>query len=146
MRRRNVVPAAAGIAIIASLAPLAPLPPPASANVFDVFWVPVAGDTGGTPYPAEATSGPGGDPQLLTMQTWDLSIYNNEGGDWSSAGMRLVLPAGNVFYQHSFGTNTKPSSLLTSVFPALAFDTYVTSPSDTGTSGAPAVTGGYPTG
>jgi hypothetical protein len=65
-------------------------------------------------------------------------------GDWASAGLRATLPGGSTFYQHPLGSNTRPNPAFVSLFAGLEFDTYVTSPLDTGTSGAPAIIGGHP--
>ncbi len=84
------------------------------------------------------------DPALANMQSWDLNAITD--GDWASAGVLMTLPAGMNFYNHAFGGNTRPSPALIAVFPGLEFDTYVSSPADTGASGAPAILGGYPEG
>jgi hypothetical protein len=83
------------------------------------------------------------DPLLASMQSWSLMVTHTD-GDWASAGLRATLPAGRTFYQHSLGGNTKPNPAFVSLFAGLAYDTYVTSPLDTGTSGAPAIIGGHP--
>jgi hypothetical protein len=82
------------------------------------------------------------DPVLANMQSWSLRVTTD--GNWASAGLEVQLPAGLTFYQNAFGGNTKPSPALVAAFPALAFDTYVTGPGDTGTGGAPAILGFFP--
>jgi hypothetical protein len=85
--------------------------------------------------------------QLLDLaghQSWDLVVTTD--GDWASAGLAATLPNGLTFYKHPRGERTKPSPALVSLFPALAYTTYVTAPADTGTTGAPAVLGGFPEG
>ncbi len=85
------------------------------------------------------------DPALNNMQTWSLQV-SYSGGDWTEAGMRVMLPAGNAFYQHQFGGNTKPNPSLVVLFPSLSYDSYVSGPGDQGTgNGAPAIFGGFPT-
>src|SRR5688500_9826183 len=70
------------------------------------------------------------DPQLAQMQSWDLMVTTT--GDWASAGLRAVLPPGNAFYNHRFGSNSEPNPALIAAFPGLGFDTYTTQPGDTG--------------
>jgi hypothetical protein len=82
-------------------------------------------------------------PALASMQSWSLMVTHGD-GDWGSAGVELTLPAGNAFFQHSFGGNTRPNPALTTVFPSLAYDTYVSSPGDTGSAGAPFILGPFP--
>ncbi len=84
------------------------------------------------------------DPALANMQTYDLVATTD--GDWASAGLRATLPAGQNFYNHAFGGNTKPNPALVPAFAGLAFDTYVSGPGDTGAAGAPAILGGFPEG
>jgi hypothetical protein len=81
------------------------------------------------------------DPTLATMQSWSLNVTYTD-GDWASAGLRATLPVGNVFYQNALGGNTKPNPSFVALFPGLAYDTYVTGPADTGSTGAPSVLGG----
>ena len=83
------------------------------------------------------------DPVLASMQSWSLKVTHTD-GDWASAGLRATLPAGSVYYHHSLGGNTKPNPAFVALFPGLEFDTYVTSPLDNGSTGAPAVIGGHP--
>lgn len=84
-------------------------------------------------------------PELANMQCWDLYVSYSD-GDWASAGMRLELPAGATFWHHPLGSNTRPSPAIVAAFPALAHDTYVTAPPDTGSSGSPSILGGFPEG
>jgi hypothetical protein len=82
-------------------------------------------------------------PELANMQSWSLRITHTD-GDWASAGLRLTLPAGNTFWHHPLGGDTRPQPAFLPIFPGLEFDTYVSSPLDTGASGAPAIIGGHP--
>lgn len=75
------------------------------------------------------------DAQLASMQCWDLMTTTS--GDWASAGLRAVLPPGNFFYTSAQGGNTRPSPATVQMFPHVEFDTFVTSPSDTGVLGHP---------
>ena len=84
------------------------------------------------------------DPALAGMESYDIGVLTD--GDWASAGMRMVMHAGQNFYNHAFGGNTKPSPALVAAFAGLAFDTYVSGPGDTGAAGAPAILGGFPEG
>jgi hypothetical protein len=79
------------------------------------------------------------DPALGGMQSWSLMAKMD--GNWASAAMEAILPTGNVFYNPTLGGNTRPNPELVVVHPNLAFDTYVTCPLDTGTSGAPVILG-----
>ncbi len=85
------------------------------------------------------------DPQLGAMQSWSLMATNTD-GQWASAGLRVSLPAGNTFYhQTPFGGNTKPSPAIVAAFPAVAYDTYVSSSRDAGGgTNAPAILGPFP--
>ena len=103
-------------------------------------WVPIAGQAGGTPYPAAAFTN---DPNLANQETWDLRVTTD--GNWASAGMRAVLSSGQ-FYNHALGGNTRPNPAFFPIAPALEFDTYATAPGDTGASGAPSILGGFPEG
>jgi len=84
----------------------------------------------------------GNDPALAAMQSWSLKVTTV--ANWASAGLEVVLPAGKNFYNNALGGNTKPNPALVAAFPALAFDTYVSAPGDTGTGGAPAILGFFP--
>src|SRR5687768_15854001 len=77
------------------------------------------------------------DPQLATKQSWDLRVTTD--GNWASAGMRVILPAGQTFYKNALGSNTKPNPAFITIAPSLEFTTYVTAPGDTGSQGAPSV-------
>jgi hypothetical protein len=69
------------------------------------------------------------DPSLASMQSWSLMVQNPENmGFWSSAGLRATLPSGSFFYRHPLGGFTRPSTDAIAANPALAFQTYVTSP------------------
>src|SRR5688572_18313418 len=70
------------------------------------------------------------DSRLATMQCWDIMVTTD--GDWTTAGMELTLPSTASFYNHSFGSNTRPNPNLLPVAPALAFDTYISGPGDSG--------------
>src|SRR5687768_11759806 len=84
------------------------------------------------------------DPALAGMQSWSL-MMTNTAGFWASAGVRMTLPAGHAFYHHPIGLNTRPSAAAVGANPAVAFDTYVTSPLDRGGgANAPAILGPYP--
>jgi hypothetical protein len=82
------------------------------------------------------------DPQLQTMQTWDLRVTTS--GNWASAGVRLTLPTGHFFYRNSVAGATKPNSAFFAIVPALEFTSYVTAPSDNGITGAPSILGFFP--
>ena len=71
------------------------------------------------------------DPALAGMQSWSVMVANTE-GSFRLAGLRAVLPEGHNFYRNPLGENTRPSSLLIGLHPALEFDTYITSPHDLG--------------
>ena len=45
---------------------------------------------------------------MANRQCVDLMVTTD--GNWASGGLRAVLPAGNSFYNHPLGTNTKPST------------------------------------
>src|SRR5688500_1068779 len=81
------------------------------------------------------------DPALTNMQTWDLRVTTT--GDWASAGLRAQLPPGLLFYNAPQGGATRPSPTTVAMFPHVEFDTYATSPADTGTSGAPNILGSF---
>ncbi len=84
------------------------------------------------------------DPALAGMQSWSL-MMTNTAGFWSSTGVRMTLPVGHAFYHHPIGLNTRPSAAAVSANPAVAFDTYVSSPADSGGgANAPSVLGPYP--
>ena len=86
------------------------------------------------------------DPALANMQSWSLMATNTD-GHWASAGVRLTLPAGYVFYQvpeTRFGGNTRPSAGLLGLFPDLEFDTYVSSARNQFGLNPPAILGPYP--
>lgn len=80
------------------------------------------------------------DPALSGMQTWDLIVTTT--GNWASAGIVAFLPESSAFYNPSQGGWTRPSPATVEAFPHVAFDTYVSSPADTGTAGAPSLLGG----
>jgi hypothetical protein len=86
------------------------------------------------------------DPQLATMQTWDLMTMTT--GDWAQAGLRGDFePIQSAqWYHHPLAGNTRPDPALMAAHPATAYDTYVTAPSDDGVTGAPAILGNHPTG
>jgi len=88
-------------------------------------------------------------PALANMQSWSLMV--NTDGDWASAGVRLTLPAGNSYFNHSFGGNTRPNPNLVAAAAGLAYDTYVTGPGDSGdpddpNNNPPGLLGGHPAG
>ncbi len=85
------------------------------------------------------------DPALANMQTWSLQVTCTA-GDWKNAGLRLTLPSGQNFYQNIVGQNTRPNPALLGAFAAVAYDTYVSSPGDTGSANGqpPAINGGFP--
>jgi hypothetical protein len=109
------------------------------------FWFPVASGDGsvGATYPPGAIDGSNGDAALLGMQTWDLRIHTD--GDWTLAGLRATLPTGS-FYNHPLGGSTHPNPSFALLFPAIAYDTYITGPLDIGSAAAPSITGGFPDG
>jgi hypothetical protein len=41
------------------------------------------------------------DPALANMQCWDLMTTTT--GNWASAGVEAILPAGSFFYKHPLG-------------------------------------------
>jgi hypothetical protein len=82
------------------------------------------------------------DPLLANMQSWSLVATTD--GNWASAGMEAILPAGNTFYNPALGGNFRPNPAIVAAFPNIEFDTYVSAPADTGTGGAPAVLGFFP--
>ena len=82
-------------------------------------------------------------PELANMQSWSLIVTHTD-GDWGAAGFEATLPAGNAFFHHFIGSNTKPNPAFLPIFPSLAYDTYVTSPGDTGVTGAPIILGSFP--
>ncbi len=79
------------------------------------------------------------DPQLASMQCWDLMTTTS--GDWHLAGMRAALPAGSLFYRHQMGAFRKPPPVPGS--PALAFTTYVSSPHEDGANNNTLLLGGW---
>ena len=79
------------------------------------------------------------DPQLATMSCLDLMVTTT--GDWDRAGLYAQLESGYTFYKHGLAGLTRPDPSLVAAHPALAYTTYVTAPSDTGTSGAPRIVG-----
>ncbi len=85
------------------------------------------------------------DPTLVTQQTWSLRVTLDE-GMWHVGSMRVSLPAGNVFYQHPLGNETRPSDAVVAVFPSLGHDTYVTSPREQTSGVAPHLVGAHPNG
>jgi hypothetical protein len=84
------------------------------------------------------------DPALATMQSYLLRITHTN-GDWSSAGVQVTLTGGN-YYNHALGGNTLPNPALVGLFAGLAYDTYVSSPTDNGTNNVTNVLGGFPSG
>ena len=87
----------------------------ASANATSLEWVNV---TGASP------------PEPNTFQTWDLNLTLTGSDDFLSAR----LHAAGTFYQDAFGSdNAPPNPALVSVFPSLAFDTFVASPAGSAT-------------
>ncbi len=103
------------------------------------FWQPIGSGNGsvGSMYPAAALTA---DPALANMQTWDLKV--NTDGNWSSAGMRAVLPVGNTFYRSTSTGITKPEIITAN----REFWTYGAAPSDTGETNFINVLGGFPEG
>lgn len=83
------------------------------------------------------------DPALADQQTWSLRVTLDE-GFWHVGGMRVTLPAGEVFYNHSLGGQTRPPDALVALFPSVAHDTYVTSPRQQTAGVEPAVRSGHP--
>jgi hypothetical protein len=106
---------------------------PASAQGISAFWQPV-------PITPQAIAD---DPQLATMQTWDLMVTTS--GNWASAGLRGYFePITSAhWYHHALAGHTRPAPALVAQHPAAAFDTYVTAPADNGVTGAPAILGDY---
>ena len=84
------------------------------------------------------------DPALAGMQSWSAMI-THDNGYWVSAGARLTLPSGPVFYRNPLGSEVRPSAANIAAHPALAFHTYVTSPHQTlsGTR-SPSILGPFP--
>jgi hypothetical protein len=83
------------------------------------------------------------DPVLANMQSWSLRVTTD--GNWASAGLEVILPAGLTFYNNALGGSTKPNPAIVAAFPAVAFDTYVSGPGDLGGgTGAPAILGFFP--
>lgn len=130
-----------GSCVLSSAALVAATLTSSSQAAITAFFVPIASGNGsiGSVYPAAALAN---DPQLQTMQTWDIIVTTD--GNWASAGFQAILPTGQFFYKHALGGSTKPNSLFFSIAPALEFTSYVTSPGDTGASGAPSILGYYP--
>ncbi len=91
----------------------------------------------GSMYPGPALTA---DPALANMQTWDLRVTTD--GNWASAGMRAVLPAGNTFYRSTSTGITKPEIITAN----REFWTYGAAPSDTGEVNFINVLGGFPEG
>jgi hypothetical protein len=86
------------------------------------------------------------DPALANMQSWSLMATNTD-GHWASAGVRLTLPAGNVYYQTPLtrgGGDTHPNPALFALFPESEFDTYVSSARNQLGQNPPAILGPYP--
>ena len=86
------------------------------------------------------------DPTLANMQSWSLMATNTD-GHWASAGLRLTLPPGNVFYQTPAargGGDTHPNPAFFSLFPELEFDTYISSARNQAGQNPPAILGSYP--
>jgi len=86
------------------------------------------------------------DPALANMQSWSLMVTNTD-GHWASAGVRGVLPTGNVFYQTPAargGGNTHPNPALFAQFPDLQFDTYVSSARNQTGQNPPVILAPYP--
>ncbi len=84
------------------------------------------------------------DPQLASMQCWDLMATTT--GNWNSAQMRADLPGGRTFYKHPLGGLTKPDPSIFNSSPALEFTTYASSPSDNGTNNSTIILSGHPQG
>jgi hypothetical protein len=82
------------------------------------------------------------DPLLANMQSWSLNVTTD--GNWASAGLEAILPAGSTFYNPALGGNTRPNPAIVAAFPSIEFDTYVSAPADTGSGGAPAILGFFP--
>lgn len=85
------------------------------------------------------------DPVLANMQCWSARVSYAD-GDWSSAGVVIVLPPGNFWYKHPLGSSTKPNPALFPVAPGVQFTTYVAAASDTGSNATTNILGGYPEG
>jgi hypothetical protein len=62
-----------------------------------------------------------------THRTYDLVVTVSPGSDWASAELRGTLSSGS-FFNHSLGGNTAPNGAFVALFPALAYDTYITAP------------------
>jgi hypothetical protein len=84
------------------------------------------------------------DLALAGMQSWSAMI-THDNGYWVSAGARLTLPGGSVFYRNALGSGVRPRAADIAAHPALAFHTYVTSPHHT-LSGlrSPSILGPFP--
>lgn len=64
---------------------------------------------------------------LSNSQSWSLMVTHTT-GDWASAGLRVVLPAGATFYNTAAdrgGGDTTPTPQAVFMFPDVEFDTYV---------------------
>jgi hypothetical protein len=84
------------------------------------------------------------DPALAGMQSWSVMI-THDNGYWVSAGARLTLPSGSVYYRSALGGDVRPRSVDIATHPALAFHTYITSPHHTiAGSRSPSVLGSFP--
>jgi hypothetical protein len=70
------------------------------------------------------------DPQLANFVTIDLKITATAPNRFNVAGMISEPATPGFFYQHPFGGLTLPNPALVNLFPALAFDTYVTTPGE----------------
>ena len=83
---------------------------------------------------------------LNTARCFSLQVTNTD-GHWASAGVRLTLPAGHVFYHtpaSRLGGDFHPNPAFFPLFPDLEYDTYVSSPRNQSGVNAPAVLGPFP--
>jgi hypothetical protein len=83
--------------------------------------------------------GPGAPNQPAGVTTLSLVVDLTGSSLFNVANLKLTLPPGQTFYQNGVGSDTYPGPNLVTIFPALAYDTYVST--TLGFAQAPAIPG-----
>jgi hypothetical protein len=87
------------------------------------------------------------DPTLANMQSWSvMATHTDAARPFADAGLRAVLPTGQVFYRNPSGGNTRPRPEAIADNPALEFHTYVTQPAQALGGLSPQIWSGFPMG
>jgi hypothetical protein len=83
------------------------------------------------------------DPNLANFVCVDLVVNNSPPNAFNVAGMITEPITPGFFYQHPFGGLTRPSPALVNLFPAVGFDSYITTPAEILFGTTPDSPGGY---